>query len=57
MLRDRFACKPAVLAETDDWVAMASEYRSIAHLPGAEAREDLGAGAGDRLQLGAALTP
>jgi hypothetical protein len=25
-----------VLAETDDWVAMASEYRSIAHLPGAD---------------------
>jgi methylamine---glutamate N-methyltransferase subunit A len=36
VLRDRFACKPAVLAETDDWVAMASEYRSIAHLPGAD---------------------
>ena len=37
VLRDSFACKPAVLAETDDWVAMASEYRSLAHLPGAEA--------------------
>ena len=36
VLRDPFACKPAVLAETDEWVAMASEYRSIAHLPGAE---------------------
>jgi glutamate synthase domain-containing protein 1 len=36
VLRDGFACKPAVLAETEDWVAMASEYRSIAHLPGAE---------------------
>ena len=36
VLRDGFACKPAVLAETDDWVAMASEYRSIAPLPGAE---------------------
>jgi methylamine---glutamate N-methyltransferase subunit A len=36
VLRDSFACKPAVLAETEDWVAMASEYRSIAHLPGAE---------------------
>ena len=36
VLRDRFACKPAVLAETDEWVAMASEYRSIAHLPGAD---------------------
>ena len=35
VLRDPFACKPAVMAETDDWVAMASEFRSIAHLPGA----------------------
>ena len=34
VLRDAIACKPAVLAETDDWVAMASEYRSLAHLPG-----------------------
>ena len=25
----------AVLAETDDWVAMATEYRAIATLPGA----------------------
>ncbi|MEM9602168.1 MAG: glutamine amidotransferase family protein [Pseudomonadota bacterium] len=39
VLRDPIACKPAVLAETDDWVAMASEYRAIARLPGAtEAR-------------------
>jgi methylamine---glutamate N-methyltransferase subunit A len=36
VLRDPFACKPAVMAETDDWVAMASEYRAIAVLPGAE---------------------
>jgi glutamate synthase domain-containing protein 1 len=35
VLRDPFACKPAVLAETDEWVAMASEYRAIAILPGA----------------------
>ena len=35
MLRDPIACKPAVMAETDDWVAMASEYRAIAVLPGA----------------------
>ena len=34
MLRDPIACKPAVMAETDDWVAMASEYRAIAVLPG-----------------------
>ena len=37
VLRDGFACKPAVLAETDDWVAMASEFRSLADLPGIEA--------------------
>lgn len=36
VLRDPIACKPAVLAETDDWVAMASEYRSLAALPGVE---------------------
>jgi amidophosphoribosyltransferase len=34
VLRDPVACKPAVMAETDDWVAMASEYRAIASLPG-----------------------
>jgi amidophosphoribosyltransferase len=36
VIRDPVACKPAVIAETDDWVAMASEYRAIAPLPGAE---------------------
>jgi glutamate synthase domain-containing protein 1 len=36
VLRDPIACKPAVLAETDDWVAMGSEWRAIAVLPGAE---------------------
>jgi glutamate synthase domain-containing protein 1 len=35
VLRDPIACKPAILAETDEWVAMASEYRAIAVLPGA----------------------
>ncbi len=35
VLRDPIACKPAVIAETDEWVAMASEYRAIAGLPGA----------------------
>jgi glutamate synthase domain-containing protein 1 len=35
VLRDPIACKPAMLAETDDWVAMASEYRAIAVLPNA----------------------
>jgi glutamate synthase domain-containing protein 1 len=36
VLRDPIACKPAVMAETDQWAAMASEYRAIAVLPGAE---------------------
>jgi glutamate synthase domain-containing protein 1 len=35
VLRDPIACKPAVMAETEEWVAMASEYRAIAVLPGA----------------------
>jgi methylamine---glutamate N-methyltransferase subunit A len=39
VLRDPIACKPAVMAETEEWVAMASEWRAIAVLPGAaEAR-------------------
>jgi glutamate synthase domain-containing protein 1 len=36
VLRDGIACKPAVLAENDDWVAMASEFRSLAYLPDIE---------------------
>jgi amidophosphoribosyltransferase len=39
VLRDPIACKPAVIAETDDWVAIASEYRALAVLPGAEEAE------------------
>jgi glutamine phosphoribosylpyrophosphate amidotransferase len=33
LIRDPFTCKPAVVAETDDYVAIASEFRSLAHLP------------------------
>lgn len=36
VVRDAIACKPAVIAETDDWVAMASEYRALVSLPGIE---------------------
>jgi amidophosphoribosyltransferase len=36
VVRDAIACKPAVIAETDDWVAVASEFRALAHLPGVE---------------------
>ena len=34
LVRDAFACKPAVVAETQDYVAIGSEFRSLAHLPG-----------------------
>lgn len=34
VVRDPIACKPAIIAESDDWVAMASEYRALAGLPG-----------------------
>ena len=33
LVRDAFACKPAVVAETDDYVAISSEFRSLAKLP------------------------
>ncbi len=36
VLRDPIACKPAVMAETDDWVAMASEFRALAQMPGVD---------------------
>ena len=36
VLRDPIACKPAVMAENDDWVAIASEFRAIAQLPGVD---------------------
>lgn len=37
VVRDPIACKPAVMAETEDYVAFASEYRAFADLPGIEA--------------------
>jgi glutamate synthase domain-containing protein 1 len=37
LVRDAFACKPAVVAETSDYVAISSEYRALAHLPGVSA--------------------
>ncbi len=36
VLRDPIACKPAVMAETDQYVAFGSEYRALANLPGIE---------------------
>ncbi|WP_406440794.1 glutamine amidotransferase family protein [Streptomyces sp. NBC_01613] len=36
VVRDAIACKPALVAETDAWVAMASEYRALDALPGIE---------------------
>jgi glutamate synthase domain-containing protein 1 len=37
VVRDPIACKPAVMAETEDYVAFASEYRAFADLPGIDA--------------------
>ena len=34
VLRDPIACKPAVMAETDDYVAFGSEFRALVGLPG-----------------------
>jgi methylamine---glutamate N-methyltransferase subunit A len=34
VLRDPIACKPAVMAETDGYVAFGSEYRALSGLPG-----------------------
>ncbi|SEN37484.1 Glutamate synthase domain-containing protein 1 [Paracoccus alcaliphilus] len=36
VVRDPIACKPAVMAETEDYVAFGSEYRAFASLPGIE---------------------
>jgi methylamine---glutamate N-methyltransferase subunit A len=37
VLRDPICCKPAVLAETEDWVAFGTEYRALVDLPGIDA--------------------
>lgn len=37
VVRDPIACKPAVMAETDQYVAFGSEYRALVNLPGIEA--------------------
>jgi glutamate synthase domain-containing protein 1 len=36
VLRDAIACKPAVMAETDAYVAFGTEYRALVDLPGIE---------------------
>jgi len=36
VLRDPIACKPAVMAETDRWVAFGTEYRALVNLPDVE---------------------
>jgi hypothetical protein len=36
VLRDPIACKPAVMAETERWVAFGTEYRALVDLPGIE---------------------
>jgi len=36
VLRDPIACKPAVMAETNRWVAFGTEYRALVDLPGVD---------------------
>jgi amidophosphoribosyltransferase len=36
VLRDPIACKHAIIAETEQWVGMSTEYRGLARLPGVE---------------------
>ena len=36
VVRDPIACKPAVMAETDQYIAFGSEYRALVGLPGIE---------------------
>lgn len=36
VLRDPIACKHAIIAETEQWVAMSTEYSGLARLPGVE---------------------
>jgi amidophosphoribosyltransferase len=36
VVHDPIACKPAVMAETDQYVAFGSEYRALVNLPGIE---------------------
>lgn len=36
VLRDPIACKPAVMAETGQWVAFGTEYRALVDLPGVD---------------------
>jgi methylamine---glutamate N-methyltransferase subunit A len=39
VVRDSFACKPMVIAQTPDYVAVGSEYVALADLPGIEKAE------------------
>ena len=54
---DPIACKPAVLAENDDWVAMSSEYRSIGETSRCKTLQYLGTVSSPNIQLGTAIDP
>jgi asparagine synthetase B (glutamine-hydrolysing) len=41
VLRDPIACKPAIMAESDDYVAFGSEYRALSVLPNIDNVTDL----------------
>jgi asparagine synthetase B (glutamine-hydrolysing) len=52
VVRDPIACKPAVMAETNQYVAFGSEYRALVSLPGHRDSSGLGTGTGNSLFLG-----
>ncbi len=56
VVRDAIACKPAVIAETKDWVAMGSEYRALSGLPG-DAASSTAASRGRRCSCRMGLRP
>ena len=51
VVRDSFACKPMVVAETADYVAVGSEYVALADLPGVEKAEVFEPDAGGDLHV------
>ena len=55
LVRDAFACKPAVVAETDDYVAISSEFRSLAKAAGRQEREDFRAHARGDLRMASVM--
>ena len=57
VMRDPVSCKPAVMAETDQYVAFGSEYRALVDLPGIQSARVFEPEPARRLRMGAQLMP